>query len=196
MFAVGISEQHKKTRSAGLTVWLDIKMGSLNTAAMEEGVKNCRCVVAIMSGGDGCADASTCACVATAAEWPGKCNAYFNRKFCVGELRWAREADVPIQPVMAAEDKTRVGVFLGQAPDDLKDLGATDFIHLDRSRIAYWEAGINEVRRAIEKLAAAPRIKRTQVDVHARTRIHICSSFDPHLLWPRSTSCSCGRGGE
>ena len=101
-------------------------------------------------GGDGCADASTCKCVGAPAEWPSKCNAYFNRMFCVGELRWAREAGVPIQPVMSAEDKTRVGVFLGQAPDDLKDLSDTDFIHMDRSRIRYWNAGVKEVCEAIK----------------------------------------------
>ena len=136
-------------------MWLDIKMESLNAAAMEEGVKNCGCVVAIMSGGDGCADASTCMCVDTAAQWPRKCCAYFNDLLCLSELRWAREAGIPIQPVMTVEDKPRVGVFLGQAPDDLKDLGSTDFIHLDRSRPAFWEAGLKEVRTAIEKLAAA-----------------------------------------
>ena len=137
-------------REAGLTVWLDIKMKRLNNAAMEEGVKNCRCVEAILNGGDGCAEASTCKCVVSQADWPSKCTAYFNRPFCVGELRWAREAGVPIQPVMSVEDKLRVGVFLGQAPADLKDLGSTDFIHLDRSRIAYWEVGVKEVCNAIK----------------------------------------------
>ena len=109
-----------------------------------------RWVVAIVSGGDGCADAETCTCVAALAEWPSKCHAYFNRPFCVNELRWAREAGVRIQPVMSAEDKSRVGVFLAQAPADLKDLGNTDFIHLDRSRVAYWQAGVKEVCEAIE----------------------------------------------
>ena len=51
---------------------------------------------------------------------------------------------------MAANDKSRVGVFLQQAPADLKGLGDVDFIHLDRSRPAYWEAGVKEVCEAIE----------------------------------------------
>ena len=103
-----------------------------------------------MSGDDGCGDASTCKCVATPSDWPSKCNAYFNRSYCVGELRWARAAGVPIQPVMSADDKKRVGIFIGQAPADLKDLGNTDFIHLDRSRISYWKAGVKDVCEAIE----------------------------------------------
>ena len=133
---------HNAFKERGLTVWLDVKMAKLNEGAMEEAVKNSRCVVAIISGGDG-----------------SDPNAYFNRSLCVQELRWAREVGTPIQPVVVAEDKKRIGVFLGQAPDDLKDLGRTDFIHLDRSRITYWEAGVKEVHQAIEELAAAAKAK-------------------------------------
>ena len=37
----------------GLTVWLDIKMGTHDEAAVQEGVQNCNCVVAIVTGGVG-----------------------------------------------------------------------------------------------------------------------------------------------
>ena len=56
------------------------------------------------------------------------------------------EAGVPIQPVVTAEDKTRIGEFLGEAPPDLRtQLGQVDFIHLDRSRPAHWGTGIAAV---------------------------------------------------
>ena len=50
--------------------------------------------------------------------------------FCVKELQWAKEAGIPIQPVIRMEDKTEIGTFLSQAPDDLKDIGNIDFIDL------------------------------------------------------------------
>merc|ERR1712185_760304 len=114
----------------------DVKMKQLNYAAMEHAVKNSDCVVAFISGSDEKDDP----------------NAYFNRPLCVQELRWAREVGVPIQPVIAAEDKLRIGFFLEQAPEDLKDLAKTDFIHLDRSRAAYWRAGVSEVITGITDL--------------------------------------------
>ena len=48
---------------------------------------------------------------------------YFTRKFCVEEMRLAREAGKPIQPIVRVEDKERIGEFLEMAPADLKDLG-------------------------------------------------------------------------
>ena len=88
-----LSQQHGKLEvlaealyssfcEAGLTVWLDIKMKNLNAHTME-GVKNCWCVVAVLTGGDGCANVSTCKCVTSPTDWPSKCTAYFNRSFCV-----------------------------------------------------------------------------------------------------------------
>ena len=48
---------------------------------------------------------------------------YFTRKVCVEEIRWAREAGKPIQPIVRVEDKERIEEFLEMAPADLKDLG-------------------------------------------------------------------------
>ena len=105
---------------------------------MEEAVKDLCCVIAIISG-DESSDP----------------NAYFNRPLCVQELRrWARESGTPIRPVVVASDKKRIGVFLGLSPDELKDLGRTYFIHLDRSRITYWDAGVKEIHQAIHLVAA------------------------------------------
>ena len=120
-------------RENGVTVWLDIKMKKLNEAAMEEGVRNCQCVIAILSG----ADASDS-------------NAYFNRDFCVKELTWAQNAGIRIQPVCAADDKKNIGSFLGQASSKgIQNLGSTDIIHLDRSRVVAWKGGFGEVLEAV-----------------------------------------------
>ena len=120
-------------RENGVTVWLDIKMKKLNEAAMEEGVRNCQCVIAILSGAD--------------ARDP---SAYFNRAFCVKELTWAQNAGIRIQPVCAADDKKNIGSFLGQASSKgIHNLGSTDIIHLDRSRASYWKTGFGEVLEAV-----------------------------------------------
>jgi hypothetical protein len=132
------SELYHAFRELGLSVWLDIKMAKLNSAAMEEGVKNCKCVIAILSGAD--------------ASDP---NAYFNRTFCVNELKWARSAGIPIQPICAADDKKNIGSFLGQASSKgIHNLGDTDIVHLDRSRIAYWNVAFKEVLSAVQEHVA------------------------------------------
>ena len=61
-----------------------------------------------------------------------------------------------LQPVIMPADKQRISEFVGQAPTDLQDLGATDFIHLDRSRAAYWRTGIDELLKSVDDLIANP----------------------------------------
>ena len=73
---------------------------------------------------------------------------------CVQELRWAREASVPIQPVIRSEDKGNIGILLKLAPDDLKDLGNTDWLDLIRNDVDYFELGIRKLAQAMENHAA------------------------------------------
>jgi hypothetical protein len=122
-------------------VWLDVKMAKLNEAAMREAARNSRCVIAVV----------------TDVERPGDPaeNAYFQREYCVNELRWARQAGVPVQPVIRREDKDKVGWLLGQAPPDLRDLGAVDFLTLDRVSAAIWKTCIDEVIRGVADLTSA-----------------------------------------
>ena len=96
-------------RELGLNVWLDVKADDKSEAAMKHNVENAKFVIAIISDGAGV---------------PG--NAYFERKFCVSELRWARAAGTYIQPVIDVADKSRVAEFLAMAPEDLRDLGSTE----------------------------------------------------------------------
>ena len=89
---------------------------------------------------------------------PPDTNAYFSRPFCVQELRWAREAGVPIQPVIRTMDKQRIGDLIAAAPDDLKDLRSTDFITLDRSDPDYWKIGIDKIIKAAAGMIGAGKI--------------------------------------
>ena len=102
---------------------------------MEKAVTTADCVIALVTGSDG-----------------GEGTAYFERYYCLQELRWAAEKDPPvyIQPVISWADKTRIGEFIAQAPDDLKILGKVDFIDLNTSDVEYWDAGVNKVIKKAE----------------------------------------------
>ena len=116
---------------------LDVEMSDKSEAAMREGVHGSRVVIAIITD-DG--------------DPEKKENAYFERPFCLSELRWALDANIFIQPVVAADDKQRIGELLAKAPDDLRDLlGSTDFIHLDRNDKEYWDVGVGKIRRILGK---------------------------------------------
>ena len=117
----------------GFTVWLDVKMNKRDVAAMEEGVKFSRYVIAIVSGEKKDGDA-----------------AYFNRPLCLKELRWAMEAEVPVQPVVTAEDKGKITEFFELIPEDLKRLEKLNWIHIDRKENAYFEVGVNLIIEATQ----------------------------------------------
>ena len=133
------SDLHADLEKAGFRCWLDVKMEDRSEAGMKEGVVNCKVVIAIITGD--CVNPDR-------PEDNPKTNAYFSRKFCVQELEWADEAEIPIQPVIRSADKHRIGDFLAAAPVNLKHLGNTDFITLDRSDRDYWRTGIEKIIRA------------------------------------------------
>ena len=111
-------------------------MAKRDEAAMEEGVMNSRCVIAIVSG------------PSTDPNNPHvkpEENAYFKRDFCVKELRWAVEAGVQIQPVVAAEDKGAISEFFAMIPDDLQHLGGVNWEHIDRKDKDYFELGVTKI---------------------------------------------------
>ena len=132
------AEIYTSLHERGLPVWLDVKMNQLNEEAMKEAAQNSQCIIAVVTGVEREGDPAS--------------NAYFKRDFCVNELRWAREAGVPIQPVIRREDKERVGEFLGEAPEDLQDLGGVDFLSLDRINAAMWKTCIDEVVNNVERM--------------------------------------------
>ena len=125
----------------GLTVWLDVKMTQRSAAAMQEGVRNSECVIAIITGA--CVDNNN----TNTREIE---NAYFSRPFCISELEWAIEAGIQIQPIIQMEDKDEIGTFLNQAPAHLKFLGNIDFISMIRSDIDHWNVGVKQIMKAMK----------------------------------------------
>lgn len=117
-------------KEKGVSAWLDVKMQRRDIQAMEEGCRNCDMFVAIVTDGSAVKD-----------------NGYFAREFCRKELAWAMEAGVAVQPVLHVDDKKRISEFLGIARQyldetDTSHLGKVDWVHLDRSAIDNWDAGI------------------------------------------------------
>lgn len=121
---------HGELIRRGLRVWLDIKMDRRDEQAMKEGVQSSRCVLAIVSG---------------AADNSSEDTAYFRREFCLKELRWALEADVFIQPVVAAEDKRKITEFFALIPDDLQHLKCINWEHVDRHDRDYFKLGVTKI---------------------------------------------------
>ena len=70
------------------------------------------------------------------------------RPFCLKELRWATEAGVHIQPVVAAEDKEKIGQFFPMIPEDLQHLGGVNWEHIDRKDSDYFELGVTKIINA------------------------------------------------
>ncbi len=129
------AEVYATLRERGKSVWLDIKMKKLNAHAMQEAAQNSKCIIAVVTGVE--------------REGDPEDTAYFRRKYCMNELRWARKAGVTIQPVVQREDKERIGEFLDQAPDDLQPyLRGIDFKALDRISPAIWKTCIDELLTA------------------------------------------------
>ena len=63
-------------------------------------------------------------------------------------MRWARGSQVPIIPLVRAEDKRQIWDFVQLAPEDLRDMTNLDFIHIDRSSKVDME---NAARKVIER---------------------------------------------
>ena len=108
-------------------------MDNKNEEAMREGVLNSRCVIAIIT------------------EGPTKKENYFERPFCLKELRWALKSNVKIQPVVRVQDKNAIGKLLDGAPDDLKGLGKIDFIDLNRGHVRYFDVGVDLIVESLGK---------------------------------------------
>ena len=156
--------------------WLDVKMAKISMAAMEEGAKNSKCVVALIT--DACVNNDCSACVNgnCPENKPGKDhapenNAMLNRWMCQQELRWAVENDVPIQPVVRAEDKKKIGNFIQMLPADLKILGGVDWKHLDRGNKRYFDLGVDMILEGAEELAQQmkePRMQKLYAESRAK----------------------------
>ena len=148
-----------------ITAWLNVKMKTFDQAAMKEGVQNSTMCVAIISDGDG-TDGT----------------AYFQRDFCKKELRWARDANVFIQPVINIDDKTRIGEFMQQAPEDLKFLGGINFLKLYRGSLDFWDKSVNRVVGVLNdtKVPNANLIEEFAENIYALNQKQMPASATPN----------------
>ena len=123
----------------GHSVWLDVHEADKSEAAMEDAVNRADGVLAIITDNQGV---------------PG--NAYFERGFCLKELRWACAAGTFIQPVITAKDKGRIAEFMRLAPIDLQHLRQVDFVDLNWSDQDYWDVGVKKI---IQHVRSKPKLR-------------------------------------
>ena len=154
------TELYSELEKRGYSVWLDVKMENPDEAAMEEGVKYSTSFIAVITG----------PCVNNdKPDDDQDGNAYFRRPYCIKELQWAYDAEVPIVPVVRNEDKQNIGTFLDlldkplkvdgdlQDVSDLKRLGRTPWIDLNRNDPDYWELGVKKVLKQAGRSSASPQ---------------------------------------
>ena len=137
-------------KERGLTCWLDVKMGKCDVKAMEEGVRNSRCLIAIIT--------------------DNGINPYVSRAMCREEIHWALDAGNPIVPVVAAVDKQRIGELIVAADSAITTSRGRsargryrafsfkdhNVVHLDRSGPKYLDASIGTILQQVPGSAATP----------------------------------------
>ena len=133
----------------GYKCWLDVKMPKQDEDAMQNGVEKSECVMAIITG-----------------EGDTTEHRYFQRPFCVKELKWAIAAGKPIVPVVTAEDKPNIGTYIDEGKSKGIDLSACDFQHVDRSKAKMLSASIETILDVVENVKkSGTKAKEVAVDV-------------------------------
>lgn len=173
------SEAAASFEKMGMSVWFNVRMNDRSTAAMEEGVKNSKYFVAVVTG----------PCVNNdAPNDDPKGNAYFRRPYCIKELRWAKEAGKFIQPIIRLGDKGNIGPLLGlleeplkidgemQDLNDLCSLGGTDWKDLNRNDIDYWDLGMKNVCAALENSSEKKTVDTLHQNTSAETQDNVRNS--------------------
>jgi hypothetical protein len=115
------ADLHAACDEEGLAFWRKSKMRKQSEAARQEGVFCSDIFLAIVS------------------------ETYFRCKDCVQEMRWAQEAEKPIQILVRIEDKQRVDAFFDMAPDDLSDLDSDNQIMMIREDPDFWDVSVRLV---------------------------------------------------
>ena len=107
------SELYHELQDRSLECWLDVKMHERDEAAMEAGVQNAECLIAIFTNN-------------------GK-DSYLSRKFCRQEILWAERYHKPIVAVVSRDDKKNVGKFVEEGMRYGLDFSKIDFKEYIRS---------------------------------------------------------------
>ena len=105
--------------------WLDVKMHQRDVAAMEAGVKNAECLIAIFTDN-------------------GK-DSYLSRDFCRKEICWAEKYDKPIVAVVSSDDKKNVGKFIEEGKKHGLDFRNIDFVTYIRSSPEQVKASLDAI---------------------------------------------------
>ena len=105
---------HEFYQDRKLECWLDVKMHQRDEAAMEAGVQNAECLIAIFTNN-------------------GKGSSYLSREFCRREILWAERYHKPIVAVVSSDDKKNVGKFIEEGKKHGLDFSKIDFKEYIRS---------------------------------------------------------------
>jgi len=122
----------------GYVVWLDVKMSDKSEAAMHEGVLAARFFIAIICGP---------VVNPERPEEPEEGNAYLQRPYCIKELTWAREAEVPLSLVIHASEKGNISSIVASAPEPLKFIGDIDFVDISVHDVELLNIGVRKLLR-------------------------------------------------
>jgi len=112
-------------KEMGKTVWLDVHMTKRDMAAMEEGAKNCKCFLAIVT--DNGQDS------------------YFSRPMCRDEIKWAQAAERTIVPVCGADDKKNVMALINGGKEHGIDFSSYNMVDIDRSAPRRLKASVEDI---------------------------------------------------
>ena len=119
------SELYHVFQDRFLECWLDVKMHQRDEAAMEAGVQNAECLIAIFTNN-------------------GKYS-YLSRAFCRQEICWAERYHKPIVAVVSSDDKKNVGKFIEEGKKHGLDFSKIDFKEYIRSSPEHAKASLDAI---------------------------------------------------
>lgn len=108
--------------------WLDVHQDDCSVQAMENGVRNSKFFVCILSTG------------------------YLKSQYCMTELAWAFSFQKPI--VLCYPHVENIGALLQRLPSQFSSLSDIQGIKLDRSHPRYFQAGVDLIYNRISQLGA------------------------------------------
>ena len=98
---------------------------SRDTAAMEEGAKNCKCFLAIVT--DNGQDS------------------YFSRQMCRDEIKWAQVAERTIVPVCGVDDKKNIMALINGGKEYDIDFSSKNMVDINRSAPRRLKASLEDI---------------------------------------------------
>ena len=145
------SELYHEFQDRSLECWLDVKMHQRDEAAMEAGVQNAECLIAIFTNN-------------------GK-DSYLSREFCRQEICWAEHYHKPIVAVHSREDRMNVSKFIEEGKKHGLDFSKIDFKEYIRSSPEHVKASLDEIVTHVKDWGdrEKPRVDFTELLHDAKT---------------------------